>query len=93
MIYERYNIQLECLHVGLRTKLDPSVALNCTSALREKTAFAVLKKSMFANAVAAFHFGNFLEQWFVKSHKEQQSKQTTEHFCQYSYSRFLPVVH
>ncbi len=40
-------------------------------------AFAVLKKSMFANAVAAFHFGKSLEQWFVKSHKEEQSKQTT----------------
>lgn len=36
---------------------------------------------MFANAVAVFYFGNSLEEWFAKSHKEEQSKQTTAHFA------------
>lgn len=33
--YECANMQLECLHIGLRTKLDPSVALDRSRALRK----------------------------------------------------------
>lgn len=33
--YERANMQLEFLHVGLRTKLYPSVALDHAHALRK----------------------------------------------------------
>jgi len=65
----------------IKDKIRPICCFGSRSCAEEKTAFVVLKKSMFANAVAVFNFGNSLEEMFAKSHKEEQSKQTTAHFA------------